>query len=352
MNGLCCGADHALVAAEDEGGLRIVDVNPHSSELFTNALPLPVVAVVDQYDVDDVVTDGRYAYLVTEDNVAAIDLQDPTQPVILDDIDIVGAMDGELTRAALDGDRDLLHVTMGWRGIQVVDVNTPSALAKRDQYDEHLGPQHFTVDVAAQGNYVYTAETHLPRFLAIDVTNPDSVAHAGDLSGPSHGLRGVAMLDATHVCGAWGFAGIQVVNVSDPGNPQIVGGDTLPPGLTDPHDGNFVGNVRTYGNHAYVGGDEGVWIVDVSTPASPTVPGHLDGPESVDFAFSGNHIFMAARADGLAIGSIADKTNPRMVTRVPLEGTCTGVAVLGDYLLVAARSHLLVIRRPLTETVP
>jgi hypothetical protein len=89
-------------------------------------------------------------------------------------------------------------------------------------------------------------------------------------------------------------AGLQVIDVSNPANPQWVGGyDTS---------GNAFG-VAVSGNYAYVAdGQVGFQVIDVSNPANPQrVGGYATSGGAMDVAVSGNYVYVAAASWGLMI---------------------------------------------------
>jgi hypothetical protein len=90
-----------------------------------------------------------------------------------------------------------------------------------------------------------------------------------------------------------GTNGLQVINISNPANPQRVGGyDTR---------GRSLGVVLS-GNYAYVADDfAGLQVIDVSNPANPRRVGGNGLFTAFDVVVAGNHAFVAGFGDGLVI---------------------------------------------------
>jgi hypothetical protein len=127
---------------------------------------------------------------------------------------------------------------------------------------------------------------------------------------------------------AAGAAGLQVVDVSDPRNPQIVGAmDTT---------GN-ANDVRIVGNLVYIAdGSAGLQIIDISTPTAPVIVGAVDTPgEAQDVAVSGVRAYVADGDFGLQIVDMSNPAAPHILGTVDTPGIARGVAVSGNLALVA-----------------
>jgi hypothetical protein len=102
----------------------------------------------------------------------------------------------------------------------------------------------------------------------IDISNPANPQRVGGYV-TSGSATGVAV-SGTHAYVAEGGHGLQIIDMSDPANPQRVGGyDTS----------GYAGGVAVSGHYAYVAtGDAGLQIIDVSNPANPQrVGGYATG---------------------------------------------------------------------------
>ena len=79
---------------------------------------------------------------------------------------------------------------------------------------------------------------------------------------------------------AAGATGLQVVDVSDPTLPSIVGSKNTPGNAND---------IKVVGNRAFIAdGPSGLQILDVSTPTNPVLLGAVDTPgDAVDLVVRG-----------------------------------------------------------------
>lgn len=126
---------------------------------------------------------------------------------------------------------------------------------------------------------------------------------------------------------AAGSAGLQVVDVSDPLVPRIIGSvDT---------NGN-ANDVRILGRYAYVAdGGAGLKIIDIVNPALPVIAGSVDTPgDAVDVMVAGNLAYIADSFSGLTIINVASPTAPILVATIDTPGIARGVDVSGNYAIV------------------
>jgi len=121
-------------------------------------------------------------------------------------------------------------------------------------------PRGFANGVAVSGNYAYVANGS-GGLQVLDVSNPANPQRVS-YCGTSGSAQGVAV-SGNYAYVADDMAGFQVIDVSTPANPQWVGGCTNDPG------GRAWG-VAVSGNYAYVADSgAGLHVIDVSSPANP-----------------------------------------------------------------------------------
>ncbi|MDP8239314.1 MAG: choice-of-anchor D domain-containing protein [Candidatus Hatepunaea meridiana] len=167
------------------------------------------------------------------------------------------------------------------------------------------------------------------------------------------------------------WEGMQIVDVSDPGQPQAVGSYDTPGEATgidvagsyayvadaasglriidisDPENPNEVGTFDTPGaayavyykdNLAYVAdGASGLRIIDVSNPDDPDEIGAFDTPgQAFSVYVSGDYAYLADQAGGLRIIDVSDPENPDEVSNLEMPSRAYGVFAAGDYAYVAA----------------
>jgi hypothetical protein len=122
--------------------------------------------------------------------------------------------------------------------------------------------------------------------------------------------------------------GLQVIDVGDPGAPEIVAGCETP--------GSARGVVVT-GGYAFVAdGTSGLQVIDVGDPAVPLIVAScaLNGYAD-DVAVAGGYAFVAEGRAGLQVIDVRDPQAPLPVGWVETYGSADGVAVADGYAYVA-----------------
>jgi hypothetical protein len=131
-------------------------------------------------------------------------------------------------------------------------------------------------------------------------------------------------------------AGLQVIDVTDPENPEIVGVVDTPGAAYD---------VVISGNHAYVADHgAGLQVIDITIPASPQIVGSVDSPGLADgVAVSLTYAYLADGRSGIQVIDVTDPANPLILGGVDTPGYAQGVAVGGSHLYAACEEAGLVI---------
>lgn len=182
--------------------------------------------------------------------------------------------------------------------------------------------------ICIRDTYAYVADG--PGGLqVVDISTPTSPQVVGSAGTPH---------DATDVYAAGGFAfvaagdSVHVIDVSIPAAPQIVGSVGLP---------DQAYGVTVSGNYAYVAADwfGGLQVVDVSTPSSPTVVGSYDDyGEARDVAFSDGFVYVAYPGAGMAVIDVTTPTTPVLVDVLIFPGliSTNRITVAGSYAYVCS----------------
>ncbi|MFC1495105.1 C13 family peptidase [Thermodesulfobacteriota bacterium] len=153
---------------------------------------------------------------------------------------------------------------------------------------------------------------------------------------------------STYVFGSYAYVadrdnGLQVIDITDPSNPQIVGFVDTPGQAND---------VTIVGDTAYVAdGDNGLQVIDISDPSNPQIVGSLDALGSTNkVCVSGIYAYVASSYDyssgyggGLQVIDINDSSNPNKIASVNTDNEARGVSVSGSYAYVAGFNNIQVI---------
>lgn len=182
-----------------------------------------------------------------------------------------------------------------------------------------------TQGIAVQGDYAYIGVG--PRLVVVDISDPAN----------PHPVGATAMLDdlvldvavsGTVAYVAAGGAGLQVVDITNPLAPAVIGAWNSP---------GFTEGVAVSGSVAYLAdGSYGLRVVDVSDPAAPVEIAHaFDMNYAYTVAVSGRYAYIAAAGAGLLIADISNPAYPVELGVYDTPGNARGLAVLNNLAYVA-----------------
>ena len=247
------GKTYALVAASGSHGVQIIDIS-------TPASPKPVAAIIDGAKVGDAsftelrgawgittaVIDGKTYALVAakdDDGVQIIDISTPSRPKPVAAVkhdsgftELKGATD--ITTVVIAGSTYALVAAAADNGVQIIDISTPSrpkpvaAIEHDSDFTELKGATDITTVVIAGSTYALVAAAADNGVQIIDISDPSdpqAVAELEDGKGGFNRLKGAVGVTTVVVGGrtyalvaARGDAGVQVIDISDPSDPQAV----------------------------------------------------------------------------------------------------------------------------------
>ena len=255
------GKTYALLAASGSHGVQIIDISTPSS-------PKPVAAIKDGAKVGDAsftelrgawgittaVIDGKtYALVAAKDDsgVQIIDISNPSSPqpvAALDDIDDDDIDDDEVGFTELGGAFDITTVVIGGKtyalvaassddGVQIIDISDPSvpkavAAIKHDSdFTELDGAAGITTAVIGGKTYALVTASADDGVQIIDISNPSApkavaaIEHDSDFTelDGAWSITTVVIAGRTYaLAAAYSDSGVQIIDVSDPSDPQAV----------------------------------------------------------------------------------------------------------------------------------
>jgi len=167
----------------------------------------------------------------------------------------------------------------------------------------------------------------------VDISDPTSPEIVGSVD-PSADITGVAVASSYAYITDVSFSGFKVIDISTPTSPEIVGSvQTL---------GSTPIGVAVAGSYAYIAdGFNGFQVIDISDPTSPEIVGDVDTPGNgypKDIAVFGSHAYFADGSAGLQTIDISDPASPAIIGSVDTPGSASDVAVVGSYAYVADAS--------------
>lgn len=168
---------------------------------------------------------------------------------------------------------------------------------------------HEAWHVAASGNRLFVAGGDF-GLQVLDVSGPESPSVLGAVLAPGY-ARGVAVqgqyayLAEANVNGG-PFGGLRAIDIADPRNPEVVGSIALPRGAL---------SVAVSGAYAYVAADtSGLQIVDITDPRNPSLVGGVgSGGDAHAVAVSDTCAYVVDFRAGLQVVDIRNPREPEIL---------------------------------------
>jgi hypothetical protein len=301
---LAASGDHVFAAAS-VNGFFVVDVS-------TPAQPR-VEAMVDILgSVDAVAVSEDHAYVGDQHGLWVFDVSTPVSPVV------IGVWGAPVVDVAMS--EDLAWVAAREYGLQVIDVSIPSDPSLAGWFES---PAWFGRDVAVSGHHAFVATglecgicLDYPEGLqVVDVSDPRRPVVVGSSDAPIHRV----MIDGDYLIGL-GSEGLKVLDVLDPASPVEVASLDLPfppPGLT----ASDQPGVTLADDHVYIAFDTVLWVLDVSATSAPAEVGvlglgsHPYNEQRWGVAVDGAYCYVAC-GPRLTVVDVSRPEAPRMVHSV------------------------------------
>jgi len=281
-----------------------------------------------------VTIEGNYAYVVERALTSTLhiyNITDPENPVEIGSCIIEDTGDW-LQGITVEG--QYAYVAHGQSGLHIIDISNPSTPGKVGGWNDYSE----CLDVAVEGNYAYIAgadhETWEMGLLTINISNP--------VNPTLETIKGIATAYDVELKDGYAFVsgnvGLQIFDISDPANPDSV---IL---LSEPTRGYAL---VLDGTNAYISTDHGIYIYDISDPENPSKIGFYGSGSSDGLEVKGDMVYRAAYDGRFEIFDVSDPTNitefdnPRMT--FPYY-TVKFMALKGDYLYCAGESDFRIFR--------
>jgi len=296
------------------GGLHIVDVTRPEE-------PLRLGTFYTFLDPRAIVVDGAHAYVADgAGGLRIVDVSDPSSP------GEAAAYDSPGTASDVAIAAGHAFLADGEGGLRIVDVRVPTAPVEAGAY---AAPGAAILSVAVALPYAYATDA-TRGLLVLDVSDSGNPSLVGEipLADEAAGLAVAGNLAYV----AAGTSGLQIVDLSDPRRPEVIGGRGL-----DGNAGYFFDVVVRGGEAVVADLLNGVQVIDVTFPAAPALAGGLDLPgNAAAIAAEGTTGLVAAGEGGLAVLDFDPDGGPRLRARIDTPASALGVAAAGSHAILAA----------------
>ena len=306
-----------LYVAAGSGGLQIVDVSSPTSPRILGAASISGHAYA-------VTVAGNFAYVAANTAIAAVNVAVPTAPVV------VGTLGATAANAAAVVSTRLYVLDGGL--LKIIDVSNPAAPRLLSTTDGFA-----SVALAVSGTQAFLASpSSIPPpeggLYVLDVSSATAPTMLGGAHGGQYPTADVAVSGSMAVLSGQG-TGMQVVNVSTPSAPSVVGilsGYGVQRVALAGH--TAYGTVTVQGNPSHVD----LVVVDLTVPTSPTVIGRVTlGADAKQLRVVGSLLYVAAGNGGLQIVDVSSPTSPRVIGAIGMPSTAYGVTAANGYAYVA-----------------
>lgn len=252
---------------------------------------------------------GNSVFLSGGDSVVSINVTTPTAPVLSQTVEAIRTL-VDFTSLGTK-----LYGCHEYYGIVEFDISNPAAITQSNFFDTGI-----CRDVTIANGKIYAAD-QASGFKIIDLAVPLS-----QMRGDAYSRYAGAGLQivGNHLFLGSGEYGVQLLNVTDPKNPA-----PLSSARTNNVDSFYVNN-----DTLFIGDDYGLFIFDISTPASPVMTSRSKkgGGNMNGFAVSGTTLYSAE--GGLVVYDISSLSSPSITTTIA-NAADSNVKVAGNRLYVA-----------------
>jgi hypothetical protein len=210
-------------------------------------------------------------------------------------------------------------------------------------------PNSYPATVHVVGSYAYVGSLNWLHIL--NVGNPSNPVPVGDIywsCGPDHPLPMGVQVEGSYAWVALNSDychGLQVLNISNPAKPLLVGSCDIRRAF----------GLQVEGIYAYVAGVNGFQIVDISDPANPLRVGGYGGPGGCyrsSVKIVGNYAFVGQGwgdphcSGQLEIFNISDPANPVLVASHPITDWFHDIQVVGNLIFGIADPGFVILELP------
>ncbi len=203
------------------------------------------------------------------------------------------------------------------------------------ELSQSISTGQFCLDISGQDNQQLTSNkgNFCVTVKSVTDSTPDPLRIVGALNTPPNILDVAVLGNRAYVAGE---GGLWVVDVSNPASPSLLGSVPAP-------GNNSFQAVVVAGDYAYIA-DFGLRVIDVSNPSSPQIVGSYnnDSTGTRGIAVSGARAYLAAN-NGLIVVDVSNPTAPTTISKLPLPAGGTDVVVAGNYAYVTVTDGMYVV---------
>lgn len=285
-------------------------------KIFWRAAPDRLVQVYGErgHPVSDLWVEGDLAYVVGADGLRILDIGNRYRPLEISRLPLPGTPQG----IAVTPQR--AFVALGDEGVAVVDISNLSSPRLR----RRISVVHDVRAVVFHEDALYAA-TGEDGLAVIDPAAPGTETLLGLFALPGSALDLARRGDVLYVAG--GEAGLLSVDITRPAAPVLAG-------LLAAEAGRSISSVTISGKRAYVCGDGGLGIVDITSPVAMGWLAQADSP-AAHAAVAGDTLFVVSGSQ-IDLYDVGATARPLLLRTYRGIGMISGLAAQGDRLFVSS----------------
>ena len=267
--------------------------NTSKNETFIKQLGGSVYAVAKQ---------GNYAYIGAGKSLIVLDVQDPTNPQQVGNID---QLDFEIYSLTISG---TVAFAPKEKGIRIFDISQPT---NPELLDTYALPSTYVGDIVISGTLAFVPEkptgtdnTTTGGLRILDVSDPQNISQI-TIFGENDGVEAVA-LDGNYAYLAY----------HEHSTPSTYSSKTVVLDISTinfPNEihrsSNGTSDVAVYGNYLYVI-DNGLEIYNISTPSTPNFVNKINVTDFTKVFIDNDTLYITSRYRGIEIFDLTDPENP------------------------------------------
>jgi hypothetical protein len=225
----------------------------------------------------------------------------------------------------------------GLQGLSIINVSTPNA----PEHDTTLYFQNdrvLTSFVDAPNGTLYIGTYYGNIYIYNISALPDPVSQISAYTSPLDNITGIYVTNGLAYVSERSI-GMEIINVSNPSNPQNVSNYDTP---------GYAYDVAVGGNYAFVADGTSLYIINVTNPFNPVYAGNFSTQNATYFGIALNYPYQAFTADyefGVETFSTTVPGSPNQLGYYNTDGFAINLAFFDGYVFTADGSDGLIILR-------
>ena len=257
----------------------------------------------EPYPRSGVTYSGNYLFFTTNYSLWTLDISDPYNPVIVDDLYIANNL---IAQMYMKG--ETIYIVTSSQGLKIVDASDPLNLHLIASYGYVSGTEY---DIS--GNYLYAVNSS-GMFTILNISDSTNVTIAGSLNIGDYPQDIVVFNNKAYISKSGTNGGLQIVDVTDPSTPTPI---SLYSG-----DFEFIAGIEDY---VYLTRNSTFSVLDVTDSTNVQYISGYEIPGFVeDISVSGSYAYTGS--NGFRVIDISDSTHPVQVGYANIDGSLVEAA--------------------------